>query len=256
MIRSSDNTAGSDQDARVLDADKLEALAAALAAAGYRVVAPVRQGELTRLVEWKPGRPIDLTNFAVNSAKEFLLPPTEVIARYALDGNDFTPIEVAPDATKTVLLAIRPCDAAALSLMDTLFNWDYADGFYNTRRQACTIVPIACTRADESCFCTSVGLAPDSSRNADAMLIPAEGGKKFVFAPITEKGQAVAATAGDVMAKGQAVANPMADVPRRFDVQGVTAWLADGFDSPLWAELSLGCLSCGACAYADRKSVV
>ena len=127
-----------------------------------------------------------------------LLPATETIQRYDIAGNDFTPVEVAPDGTKTVLLGIRPCDAASLTLMDTVFNWDFEDVFYNTRRQGCTVVPLACTRADESCFCTSVGLSPDSARNADAMLMFAEGGKKLVLSPVTDKGRELAASAGPV----------------------------------------------------------
>ena len=237
----------SSADTRVFAAGSLDAVAAAFVAAGYRVVAPVRQGELTRLAVWQPGQTIDLEHFTVNSAKEFLLPPTETIQRYDVNGNDFTPVEVTPDGTKTVLLGIRPCDAAALTLMDTVFNWDFEDVFYNTRRAACTVVPLACTRADESCFCTSVGLSPDSARNADAMLMFAEGGKKLILSPVTDKGRELAASAGPV---AQADPDKAADVPVRFNVQAVTAWLADAFDSAAWGELSAGCLSCGACAYA------
>lgn len=247
MTNSSADKAAPGSEARLFATGSLEAVASAFVAAGYRVVAPVRQGDLTRLAPWQAGQTIDLDHFTVNSAKEFLLPATETIQRYDIDGNDFTPVEVAPDATKTVLLGIRPCDAAALTLMDTIFNWDFDDVFYNTRRQTCTVVPLVCTRADESCFCTSVGLSPDSARNADAMLMFTEGGKKLILSPLTEKGRELAASAGAVT---QAAPDKAADVPVRFDVQAVTAWLAEAFDSPAWTELSAGCLSCGACAYA------
>jgi ferredoxin len=57
------------------------------------------------------------------------------------------------------------------------------------------------------------------------------------------------AAAGSCLAEGQAKADPPAAVPVRFDAKAVTEWCAGNFESPLWREVSLGCLGCGACAY-------
>jgi formate hydrogenlyase subunit 6/NADH:ubiquinone oxidoreductase subunit I len=35
----------------------------------------------------------------------------------------------------------------------------------------------------------------------------------------------------------------------RFDAKAVTEWCGENFESPLWREVSLACLGCGACAY-------
>jgi len=235
---------------KLIDASKLTDLAAALARAGYRVVAPIEDSGVVRLTEWTEGAAIRTDVIGVNSAKDFLFPRSEVIGRWDLDGDDFSPRDVQPDAQKTVLLAVRPCDAAALALLDTIFNWDYKDDFYNARRQAATIVPMACTAADEQCFCTSVGGAPDATANADAMLRSADGGTKFILEPLTDKGNALLDAAGDAAREGEAAADPPAEVPHRFDVEAVTEWLSRNFESDLWTTLSLGCLGCGACAYA------
>jgi len=244
---------------KLMDTNKLDALAKALAEKGYRVIAPIEVAVTTssgrperevRLAEWTPGAAIRLDAIPANSAKEFLFPRTEVIGRYKLDGNDFSPVEVRPAAPKTVVLGARPCDAASLKLLDTLFNWDYKDEFYNARRAATTIVTVVCTTADEQCFCTSVGVRPDSPAQADAVLRPASGGAKLIFEPIGEKGAALAAAAGNLLADGQAAADPPADVPAQFDVDAVKAWLGDNFESNLWDTLSAACLGCGACAYA------
>jgi ferredoxin len=235
---------------KVFDATKLSDVAAALQAAGYRVVAPIEDGDVVRLKEWTPGASIRPDVIPVNSAKDVLLPPSEVIGRTTFDGNDFTPQDVPVEAPRTVLLAVRPCDAAAMALLDTVFNWDYKDEFYNARREATTVAPVACTSTDDQCFCTSVGGAPDSKAGADAILRPADGGTKFIVEPITEKGKAMLAAAGGTIADGNAKADPPAAVPRRFDAKAVTAWLADHFEDDLWATLGLGCLGCGACTYA------
>jgi ferredoxin len=250
-----------------MDANKLADLAGALAAAGYRVVAPQRQGDAVRLAVWQPaggrdptlprraqeaqpGAAIEVGIIPQNSAKEFLLPHSEVIGRYKLDGGDFAPQEVAADVPKTVLLAVRPCDAAALTLLDAVFGDEYADTFYAARRAAATVVSVVCTAADEQCFCTSVGGAPDSVAGADAVLRSADGGKRFILEPLTEKGRALVAAAGATLAEGTTVADPPARVPEKFDAGAVSRWLADNFESPLWQQMALACLGCGACAFA------
>jgi sulfhydrogenase subunit beta (sulfur reductase) len=251
---------------KVLDATKLTDLAEALVAKGFTVIAPVRDGQLTRLMPWKSGQAIDLSGFAANSIKDFIMPRGEVIARYKIEGNDFTAEEVTPPAPPTVILCCRPCDAAGLKLLDTVFNWDFQDIFYNARRAACTLVTMACATSDQSCFCTSVGGSPDNQSGSDAMLTSCDGGTRFTLASFTEKGQAVedcvagvspAVAADGANAAGETPAtpatptpDPLAEIPRRFDHQAVTNWLAGNFESPLWQDLALGCLGCGGCAYA------
>ncbi len=235
---------------KLLDADKLADLASALAAGGARVVVPMEIDGLVRLAEWTDGARIRTDAVPINSAKDFLLPPSEVIARFQLDGADFTTVPVEPPAARTILLAARPCDAAAAAALDAVFNWDYRDEFYNARRAATTFVTLTCAGADEQCFCTSVGGRPDATAGADAVLRPAGGGKQFILEPLTDKGREVVVSAGAVLREGQAAPDAPADVPVRFDHAAVAKWLDANFDSPLWEPFSLPCLGCGACAYA------
>ncbi|MBM4017105.1 MAG: hypothetical protein FJ288_02055 [Planctomycetes bacterium] len=235
---------------KILDADKLPDLAAVLAAAGYRVVAPVRDGAQVRMAEWKPGLAIDAGPIPANSVKEFLFPRCEVIARYSLDGDSFAPQPAPVDAPKTAVLAVRPCDAAAMVALDKVFNWEYRDDAWNARREATTLVALVCAAADDECFCTSVGGAPDARLGADAVLRCADGASKFILEALGEKGQALLAAAAGVLADGDARPDPPASVPVRFDSKAVTDWCGENFESPLWRDLGLACLGCGSCAYA------
>ncbi len=255
---------------KILNADKLPDLAAELVKAGFRVIAPQRVTEAragrpshVRFGEWGPGAAIDLSEPPVNSAKEFLFAPSEVIGRYTLAGDEFTLLPVEPVAPKTVLLGVRPCEAAALAAMDAVFNWDCRDEFYNARRSATMIVTAACTSADEHCFCTSVGGGPDSTEGADVMLRPSRDRKvagasedaagesaRFIVEPVSEKGQEVLRFAGAHLTEGDAKPAPVPDVPVRFNGKNVTEWLGRNFDSPRWEQWSLACLGCAACAYA------
>jgi len=235
---------------KALDTAKLSDLAAALAEAGYRVIAPVSDGEVLRLAEWTAGDEIRTDGFAVNSIKDILLPRSEVIASATIDGDAFSLTDVPVEAPKTVALGVRCCDVAALAMLDAVFNWDYEDAFYNARREATTVVALACTTCDEQCFCTSVGGAPDAAPAADAILRPADGGAKLALETQTDKGAALADAAAGVLADLDVKPDPPADVPVIFDAEAVTEWCAGNFESDLWQAVSLGCLGCGACAYA------
>ena len=238
---------------KTIDTAKLPDLAAALAEAGCRVIAPAADGEVLRLAEWAPGDEIRTDGIPVNSIKDFLLPRSEIVVAAEIDGDEFTVADVAPEAPRTVALCVRPCDAASLATLDTVFNWDYADAFYNARREATTVVALACTACDEQCFCTSVGGAPDASGGADAILRPAEGGARLVLETLTDKGAALVEAAGSLLAEqadGDPALDPPADVPVMFDAEAVAQWCGGNFEAELWQVLGLGCLGCGACAYA------
>ena len=236
----------------VLEASKLNPLAEALAEAGYRVVAPLLDGGVVRLAEWRGDGEIQTAGVAVNSAKDVLLPRSEVIGRSKLDGDDFAVEDVDVEAPKTAMLCVRPCDASGLAALDDVFNWDYDDVFYNARREATTVVSLACTACDEQCFCTSVGGSPDAADGADAILRPADGARSFVFEALTDKGRALADLPGAraLLADGEPAVDPPADVPVRFDPARVAEWCGGNFEAELWTDVSLACLGCGACAYA------
>ncbi len=235
---------------KTIETRRLPDLAQALSAAGYCVVAPIEEGGVVRFREWAPGLAIAPGAVPANSSKDFLFPRSEVVARFALEPGGFSPAPVERSAVKTVVLCARPCDAAALTALDAVFNWDYRDGAYNARRQAMTVVSLACSKADEHCFCTSVGGAPDGVAGADAILRPADGGQLLVLDELTEKGRALAQAAAGTLSEGPAALDAPAVLPRRFDSEAVGRWLAANFESPFWKEAALACLGCGACAYA------
>jgi sulfhydrogenase subunit beta (sulfur reductase) len=113
-----------------------------------------------------------------------------------------------------------------------------------------TVVGLSCTQADESCFCTSLGSRPNDKQGSDVLLSPLKAGG-FVAEVLTEKGKAVVALAKDAFEplSGQADVVPPAAVAPAFDAKDLQAKLAAKFDSTLWAEQSLRCLGCGACAF-------
>jgi ferredoxin len=180
-----------------------------------------------------------------NSIKEFFFPRHEKLYTYRREGKQIGLEGVEVDDRPQLIFAARPCDAAALPILDHVFNWDYTDEFYNRRRANATVVTLACAAHDESCFCTSVGLGPADAKGSDAMLL-ATGDGAFEIRCFTDKGRAV--FEGKTQ---QASVEPL--VPpkpeQKFDLPRITQFVAGGFESSLWQTATLSCLGCGACAY-------
>lgn len=231
----------------ILTAGALRELAAEWIAAGKRVAGPCRvlpdrvfyapvASAADLLLE--PCRP-------VNSIKEFLFPRHEKLYAYRVTGAGVELTDAENPAVPQVVFAGRPCDAAALPILDRVFDWDFPDRFYQARRESTTVVTFACSTSDEECFCTSVGLAPDSGRGSDALLLETGGGA-FEVRCLSDKGRALfAGRTQPAAARGRSAAPP----PVRFDPARVGAFASERFDDPFWAERALPCLGCGACAY-------
>jgi len=174
-----------------------------------------------------------------NSIKEAVFPRHETLYGYRVtrEGVELTDPPAAP--ARQIVIGAHPCDAAALPVLDAVFNWDYRDDLYNRLREATTVISFACTAHDDECFCTSVGLAPDSTRGSDVLLT--ERGNSFAIRALTDKGREL--FTGD--RREPLPAGP----PERFDQAGVAAFARDHFEDPFWTQASLACIGCGACAY-------
>ncbi len=180
-----------------------------------------------------------------NSIKEFVFPRHEVLYGYQWKGKqlELTPAELP--TVEQIVIGARPCDAAALAILDAVFNWDFKDEFYNRRRELTTVVTVACPGYDDSCFCTSVGSGPGDTRGSDAVLIAVDG-DRYEVRCLTDKGKRLFAGATvESTEQGQVIEGP----PERFNLSDVGEFLAAGYDRPEWAAAALRCLGCGACAY-------
>jgi formate hydrogenlyase subunit 6/NADH:ubiquinone oxidoreductase subunit I len=223
-------------------------LPATLAAKGYAVFAPVKERSLVNFGEVRDGAKMFLDEINTRkSIKEFFFPATECVLRYKRTEAGYEIAGKAPAAPKSVIIGARGCDASSLAAMDALFTWDYSDAFYLERRKNTTVVSIACNRADETCFCTSVGGSPNNAKGSDMVLSATEGG--YAAEVLTEKGEQLVAAAGELFNDSPGQPKAYAEVPKKFDLEKVKPWLERNFESPLWDEISYKCLACGVCTY-------
>jgi ferredoxin len=232
----------------------LESCVAALLAAGVEVLAPTQQEQgLTEFARIVSPDAVHLERGnAMVPLKRVFLPPSEVLLEFEKAQGSDVKLLAGPSAPEgeAVVLGCRPCDAAALGVLDAVFQRDYEDVRYRARRERVTLVTFACTEPDEQCFCTSVGGSPQDSRWSDVLVFPTDGGGALLQVH-TAKGQKFIERLGDLARPAPQGTEPPAppDLPHRFDSEKVKKWLDANFESEFWQEVSLRCIGCGACSY-------
>lgn len=244
-------------DKLLLKKGNLEKLFDKLKAANTVVYAPVKKGDKADFEV--------LSNFkdfaedyiqTTQSAKSVAFPRHETVLKYTKDINGVKLEDIDLSAMpQTVLLGVHPCDAASFNVLNSVFTTDYNDKFFTERLKKITVIGLSCSASDDYCFCTSVGLTPNSNKGSDILLAKTNSGD-YLADIITEKGKALFENNKELFenseerrAKSEELKPVIADVPVRFDYKQVTDKLSASFESNLWVEHSLRCLGCGACAY-------
>lgn len=180
-----------------------------------------------------------------NSIKGFLFPRSETICSYQHEGKKLLVTDAEPIVRDQIIFGVRPCDSASLPILDKVFAWDYQDRFYQQRRNNTTVVTLACKEADKNCFCTSVGLAPDTQAGADALLLQIEA-DSFEVRIFTEKGAALFRGQTEESDKiGKTAVPPKV----KFNAKQVENYLRTHFADPMFEHTSMRCVGCGGCTY-------
>ncbi|MEI7815912.1 MAG: 4Fe-4S dicluster domain-containing protein [Desulfuromonadales bacterium] len=229
----------------------LDTLLDTLIKRGIRVVAPRMNAGIPLYEPLGSSGEVVSDTLPRRSAKEAFFPVCEDIMSYKKEGQKVTITDIDPGRfPETVLFGVRPCDAAAIPVLDAVFSWDYKDEFFLERRKKTTIIGLACTAADDACFCTAVGLSPSASKGSDLFLTALEGGG-YACDTCSEKGEALIAN-NQALFDGPSTSNPIPFAEPQtdtFDLTKVKAWLNDHFEDPLWDGIATRCVGCGACAF-------
>jgi len=241
---------------KVIDDECLNQFVSLLRQRGYTVVAPRAEGSRIVYGEVETG-----ANFLreyinpQNSPKDFLFPRREELLSFTDDGEV---IAVVPEAVKTVLLGVRPCDAMAVQHLDKIFNWDYGDIYYNRRRRNTILIGLACNKPESTCFCTSFGngLGPHQKENVDLMLTKLDE-RSYLVEAVSKTGEELLS----LIACG-APGRPSHDekalklreraekmITKRLDVDTTVKVLDNNFDSDYWKDVARKCIGCGICTY-------
>lgn len=88
------------------------------------------------------------------------LPVVRILAAER-DNGAFRILDNPLPAEKCAFLGVRPCDLAALAILDRVLLGDrYADDIYRARRQNAFLIALHCQQSAPTCFCASMGSGP------------------------------------------------------------------------------------------------
>jgi len=180
-------------DSAVIDRDGLHQLIVGLQARGYRVLGPVvrdhaiaidvlhgieslpegwhdtqspgryalEQAEDTALFAWAVGQ---------DSIKPDVFPSSSVIWRGTVADGAVRLVEVADETPPTALVGARPCEVAALGILDRVLGQAQSPDPGYLRRRASLVVVVECGSPSGTCFCTSMETGPAAESGFDLAL--------------------------------------------------------------------------------------
>lgn len=195
----------------------------------------------------------------VKSPKDAFFPQSENLYTCVKEDKK---ISIKPEALKEqdfVVFGMKACDIKGVEVLDKVFLSEPVDSFYKARREHGTIVAMACSEPEETCFCKVFGIDPADPK-ADVATWMVDG--ELCWKPLTEKGEALTAAVKDVLtedssadAKVEAKKEEINKITEQLPYMKLSleGWNGDALDekfgSPVWEELYKPCLACGTCTF-------
>jgi ferredoxin len=191
------------------------------------------------------------------SWKSFLHPAHERIATSDWDESGMVFRAAAGPLPRYAFLGVRPCDLAAMGVLDgVLARGAYPDPAYTARRDGVFVIAVNCTEPGGTCFCVSMGGGPRARGGYDLVMTERvdETGHRYVVEVGSEAGRQVldavphrTAARADVDAADADLAAAEERMGREMPSVDLRQLLADNRESALWEDIASRCLSCANC---------
>ena len=218
---------------------------------------PVDTSEGAAFKKWEEGTVMSNALNTNRSAKDFFFPQSEDLMEFTVNKKEIEIIDTRKEAEDFVVFGVRACDMRSFDILDRVFLTEPYDSYYATRREHSTIVTMACSRPNETCFCTAFDIDPTQA-GGDVTCYKTES--DMYFKANTEKGEAfmnmiegLTEEASEEVVDAQIAKTkevlkklPLANLSKDAFGGGKTD---DLFSRPEWEELSQSCLGCGTCTF-------
>lgn len=230
--------------------DQLKILVSDLIEQNYNVICESKTGkkfeQISTADQLNPGQN---SKPAKLSIKEFFFPKTESLFFFRKDIGNIDLIDPISTHGENVFIGVKPCDAAAIPVLQKVFNWDYKDDFFNNRLEHSVIIGKECGYKDQNCFCTSVGLSPRSEKGSDLFLYEEKDG--YVLSTITSKGEEFLNKFNYLKQSVVSESTSMNknEPMKKFEYNSIKNWLDNNFTNEFWDKPGELCLGCGQCTF-------
>lgn len=193
----------------------------------------------------------------MNNPRRFFFPPQQRLYEFHVEDSQFILDAGPPQVPRMAFLGLRPCDLAAMKVLDTALGCRDAgpprcttEETYNEARRNAVVVAINCTRPSKTCFCASIGTGPAATDGFDLALTElrsgylvecgSETGARILGAiPVREPAPA------ELELAELKLQNAREHMGRR--LTATRAGLDAAIESPHWDDVAERCFSCGNC---------
>ena len=241
-----------------LPVEKIDGLFEAIAAQEKLYIPVDNSSGKANFSLWQKGARLSDALKTVRSAKDFFFPKTEHLVSYKIDGKQITVEDPRKDVEDFVLFGVRACDAKSFSIIDDVYlNMTPVDSYYKNRRDHGTVITLACSEPDKTCFCPVYGI--DAANPAgDISAWKADGA--FHFEANTDKGRKLLDSVKSLLSEsdGKAVESAKKEIAAKLDKllfahldlsKFAGKDMLRIFNSKIWDSVSEACLGCGTCTY-------
>lgn len=222
------------------------------------VVLPVKKAGVVNFDVWHDQAEVAFNVLKTSkSPKDYFFPQSETLMKFRYQGKKISIEDVRDDHDPFVLFGIKACDLQSFDVLDRVFLHDPVDTFYQARREAGIVVSLACSKPDESCFCTTFGIDPSAPKGDVTTYLV---GEYLYWQANTEKGNLLTEKVADLLEECESnevdseKSRIKAILPKlplsNLSIDKIKALSTDEmFNSAKWAELSSTCMGCGSCTF-------
>ena len=225
---------------------------------------PIKKAGEVNYAVWGEGKEVSLETLkTVKSPKNMFFPQTENMMKFKTEGKNIEIVDVREKLSEKieerpfVMFGVKACDYKAIEVLDKVFLAEPVDTYYQMRRNGTTIVTLACSKPEESCFCKSFGI---DATNPLGDVTTWMDDENLYWQANTEKGETLTSLVKDLFADGgtaeveaqkEATQKVIDMLPysnldlSKFKPENLNAL----FDSTEWEALSEACLGCGTCTF-------
>ena len=219
---------------------------------------PIKKAGEVNYHVWGEGKEVSLETLkTVKSPKNMFFPQSENMMKFKTQGKTIEVESMLDEKKPYVLFGVKACDYKAIEVLDKVFLADPVDTFYQERRNTTTIVTLACSKPEESCFCSAFGIDATAPQGDVTTWLDNDN---LYWQANTEKGEALTALVnelfenggeGEVASQQDATKKIIEKLPfaaldlSRFKPEN----LNDLFNDKAWASMSEACLGCGTCTF-------
>ncbi len=185
--------------------------------------------------------------------------PSETVWRATVGEGGVTISEADETSGPVAIIGARPCEVAALGVLDRVLGGGAVpDDRYTARRAGAFVIVVECGSPSGTCFCTSMNTGPEASADYDLavteMAAPIDSGHIFLVRIGSDAGAEVLAQVpsrpadDEVRARRRGIIEGARErMGRSLDTNDLPGLLARNLGHPRWDQVAERCLSCGNC---------